>query len=136
MSIDFKIMGVYMQKMEIRYKSNDKIGINIEDTIFFKAHDVLLIRFHSCNNFSHSNVVAINNNNIMWRSNIEDGISEGMVRINESRFRLIYKDKYIIYYIVDGKIKEIFRRNIYQRKKRKSYEERKQSVLNKFFHEN
>lgn len=125
-----------MQKMEIRYKSNDKIGINIEDTIFFKAHDVLLIRFHSCNNFSHSNVVAINNNNIMWRSNIEDGISEGMVRINESRFRLIYKDKYIIYYIVDGKIKEIFRRNIYQRKKRKSYEERKQSVLNKFFHEN
>lgn len=118
----------------IERKFIKKIDMDIEDVMFFKKHAILLIQFHFDNNFFCSNVVAVDDNdNVIWRSKFEDGMAEGLVQINESRFQLIYKDKYIIYYIVNGEIKETFRKHIHRRKKAKSYEKRKQSILNKFF---
>lgn len=102
------------------------MGIEIRDTIYLKKHGTLLIRFGSKENICRGNVVAIDDNdNLIWKSKLEDGACVGMIQIDESRFQLIYEDRYIVCQIVDGKI--ICRKN------KSAYKECVSGLLEQFF---
>lgn len=105
--------------------------MNIQDIIVFKNHKIILFQYNP--SIVKANVVAVDiDGKELWRSKKRDGLCRGMVQINESRFQLIYDDRYIIYYIENGKIREDVRKYI-RRRKIKSYGERKRAVLKKFF---
>ena len=109
------------------------MGIGIRDAIYLKKHGVLLIRFGSKENIRRGNIVAIDDNgNLIWKSKLEDGVCVGMMQIDESRFQLIYDDRYIVCQIVDGKIEGIFRKIIY-RENKNTYKECVSGLLEQFF---